>query len=482
MENAVNLWSEVKTKLRDSYDKEVFADTFDVIQGVHKISNGYIYLVVSNAVVKYRIEKIYLSKMDDIASKLTNETVKFKIITQADAEKENSENEKPLFSSADSVKSFKSRTLRPEYTFDNFVTGEANREAFYFALKVAESPHVTVNPLYIFGDVGFGKTHLMTAIGHYILDNNINANVVYTTAQQYVDDYFNATNKNNKNPNALEQFNTFYRSADLLLVDDIQFLKDKVKSQEEFFKLFEYLHENNKQIVITSDRPSSELEIMARLKSRFSWGIPVDVKKPNFDLRKLILKKKLTFLITDPNSISDDALDYISQNFDENVRELEGALRRFVSYCVAFNIDFTLENAETALSSIVSKDKKIGSTPDSASYVEIVKSVISSYFNINVKELSSSSRKQEFVYARMVAAYLLRTVFNLTLKKIGEFLGGRDHATIAHGIEKVSQMLVSDLLVKQDIESITDKIQAKKTKWLKSYPLIHIVNNNYITN
>lgn len=464
MENAVNLWSEVKTKLRDVCDKEVFADTFDVIQGVHKISNGYIYLIVTNAVVKYRIEKIYLHTMDEIVASLTEEKVKFKIITQADANKEKSESEKTLFSSADSVKSFKSRTLRPEYTFDNFVTGEANREAFVFSLKVADSPHVTVNPLYIFGDVGFGKTHLMTAIGHYILDNNINANVVYTTAQQYVDDYFNATNKNNKNPDALAQFNQFYRSADLLLVDDIQFLKDKVKSQEEFFKLFEYLHENNKQIVITSDRPSSELEIMARLKSRFSWGIPVDVKKPNFDLRKLILKKKLTFLITDPTTVSDAALDYISQNFDENVRELEGALRRFVSYCVAFNIDFTLENAKASLASIISKDKKAGNAPDSTSYVEIVKSVISSYFNVNVKELSSSSRKQELVYARMVTAYLLRTVFNLPLKKIGEYLGGRDHATIAHGIEKITQMLATDLLVKQDIESITEKIQSKKEK------------------
>ena len=251
------------------------------------------------------------------------------------------------------------RSLRPEYTFDNFVTGEANREAFTFAVKVAESPNVTINPFYIFGDVGLGKSHLMMAIGHYILDNNINANIVYTTAQQFVEDYFKSKNKNQRNTAIADNFDKYYRSADVLLVDDIQYLADRQGSQDEFFKLFEYLFENNKQIVITSDKPAAELNIMARLKSRFSWGMQTDIKKPNLQLRVAILRDKLRFLISDPTVIPDNVLTYIAENFDTNVRDLEGALRRFISFCVSFNIPFTLENAANSLEGIIPKDKNL---------------------------------------------------------------------------------------------------------------------------
>ncbi len=458
MEIDNSIWLKVKDKLKETIDEPTYLATFDEIKEIYKEHNGYIYLPVSTTLIKYRIEKFYLARMNEILNEFVSEKMSFKLITTADIAVEKENLEKKTFSTPDKVDKFKSRTLRPEYTFENFVTGEANREAFTFSIKVADSPHVTVNPLYIFGDVGLGKTHLMTAIGHYILDNNINANIIFTTAQQYTEDYFNATNRNNRNSDTLESFNNFYRSADVLLVDDIQFLKDKVKTQEEFFKLFEYLHENNKQIVITSDRPASELEIMDRLKSRFSWGIPVDIKKPNFDLRKTILKKKLAFLISDPNVVPDDVLTFIAENFQENVRELEGALRRFVSYCVAFNIEFTLENAQASLNSIISKDKQVVNVSDSV-IIEKIKNVVSTYFNINVKDLVGTSRKQEIAYARMITTYLLRKELNLPLKKIGELLGGRDHATIAHAIEKITNSVENDFLVKQDVEVLIQKIK-----------------------
>lgn len=452
-----SIWLKVKEKLKESIDEPTYLATFDEIKEIYKVQNGYIYLPVSTTLISYRIQKFYLAKMNEFLADFVTEKMSFKLITLADIEAEKKNFEKKSFSAPDNPEKFKSRTLRPEYTFENFVTGEANREAFTFSIKVADSPHVTVNPLYIFGDVGLGKTHLMTAIGHYILDNNINANIIFTTAQQYTEDYFNATNKNNKNSGNLESFNQFYRSADVLLVDDIQFLKDKLKTQEEFFKLFEYLHENNKQIVITSDRPASELEIMDRLKSRFSWGIPVDIKKPNFDLRKTILKKKLAFLISDPMVVPDDVLTFIADNFQENVRELEGALRRFVSYCVAFNIPFTLENAQTSLNSIISKDKQVANVSNSV-VIEKIKNIVAEYFNISVRDLIGSSRKQEIAYARMVTTYLLRKVLNLPLKKIGELLGGRDHATIAHAIEKITNSIETDALVKQDVDVLIQKI------------------------
>lgn len=457
MEKANNLWLQVKESLEKNLDKDTFDNTFKNINDIYKVNNNYIYLPVDGVLNKYRIEKFYLDKMNQLLQNLVDEKTEFKIITAEAIKKEQENISKTPFVSPDIPDRFKSRTLRPEYTFENFVTGEANREAWTFSIKVADSPHVTVNPLYIFGDVGLGKTHLMTAIGHYILDNNINSNIIYTTAQQYTEDYFNATNKNNKNSNALEDFNNFYRSADVLLVDDIQFLKDKVKTQEEFFKLFEYLHEKNKQIVITSDRPATELEIMDRLKSRFSWGIPVDIRKPNFELRKNIARKKLAFLISDPSVVSDEILEYISNNFDENVRELEGALRRFVSYCVAFNVDFSLENAQLSLESLISKDKLVQNDINST-HIEKVKTIVAAYFNINVRDLSASSRKQEIVYARMITIYLLRNVIKLPLKKIGEYLGGRDHATILHAIDKITKSLADDALVRQDVDHLTEKI------------------------
>ena len=460
MEKAQAHWLSIKEKLRNTMDAATFKETFSTVDEVYKVSNGYIYLPVNNVLQKFRIEKFYLAKMNNFLAEFVSEKQEFKIITKNDMELDKENMSKTPFVSSEVPDKYKSRTLRPEYTFENFVTGEANREAWTFSIKVADSPHVTVNPLYIFGDVGLGKTHLMTAIGHYILDNNINANIIYTTAQQYTEDYFNATNRNNKNINALDEFNKFYRSADVLLVDDIQFLKDKVKTQEEFFKLFEYLHENNKQIVITSDRPATELDIMDRLKSRFSWGIPVDVRKPNFELRKSILKKKLSFLINDPNVVSNEVLEYIADNFDENVRELEGAIRRFTSYCIAFNVDFTLDNAVLSLKSIISKDKS-QSDDINSTYVEKVKTIVSSYFNVSARDLSSTSRKQELVYARMVTVYLLRTVLNLPLKKIGEYLGGRDHATIAHSIDKITKSISEEPLIKQDIDVLTKKITQK---------------------
>ena len=350
-----------------------------------------------------------------------------------------------------------SANLNPKYTFDTFVVGSNNNLAHAAALAVAESPGEIYNPLFIYGGVGLGKTHLMMAIGHYILDNNLNTKIVYTTAQQFVEDYFKSKNKNQKSTAISDYFDNYYRSADVLLVDDIQYLADRQGSQDEFFKLFEYLFEKNKQIIVTSDRKASELNIMDRLKSRFTWGMQVDIKKPNQNLRKAILKSKLSTLIANVDDVSNDALDYIATNFEENVRELEGALRRFVNYCVAFNIDYTLENAKLSLESIISSNK-ISSNEGSSNQAEKVKTIVASYFNIPVKELSGSSRKQEIVYARSIAIYLLRTKYNIGLKKIGEYLGNRDHATVAHAIDKIEDGIKSDEFISQDVSNLVDKL------------------------
>lgn len=462
MNHGQELWQQVREKLRESIGAQEFSESFENIKTIYKVQNGYIYLEVPTVLVKFRIDKFYLSKMNEFLKSFTSEKMMFKIITEEEANKERQEAEKVKLTSVDeNERKLSRRALRPEYTFDNFVTGESNRYAFLTATKVAESPHVTVNPLYIFGDVGLGKTHLMTAIGHFILDNNINTKVIYTTAQQFAEDYFIATSK--RQTEALTNFYNYYRDADVLLVDDIQFLAGKNGTQEEFFKVFEYLYENNKQIVLTSDRPASDLEnIMVRLKSRFSWGIPVDIKKPDFNHRKSILRSKCAFLVSDPSTIGDEVLEYIAENFDQNIRELEGALRRFVSYCVSLNINFTLENAKSALNSILPKNKAENDQDSFNEFVDEIKKVVAKYFNISTSLLSSSSRKQDVVYARQLSIYLVRNKTDLPLKKIGEFFNNRDHATIAHSIDKIENLMNIDNNVKKDIEILSSKIKKEE--------------------
>ena len=457
MDNAEILWQTVKSKLESAYSKQVFEDTFQQINKIYRVHNNYIYLIVSNQFVKYKIEKFYLEQMNQLLCENTEEKMGFKLILEEEIKQEEENKSSVALNAPDKISPIRSRKLKPEYTFNNFVTGEANREAFTFALQVAGSLHVTSNPLYLFGDVGLGKTHLMMSIGHYVLDNNINANVVYTTAQQFVEDFYNAKSKNQKSTDAAIQFNEYYRNADLLLVDDIQFLSGKTASQEEFFKLFEDLFENNKQIVITSDRPANELDLMSRLKSRFSWGLPVDIKKPNLELRKAIIKKKLQFLIENPEKVEDAALSYIAENFTESIRELEGALRKFIYTCVAFNQEFSLENAKTSLAAL-NREKASDSSGNSIE-IERIKNVVADYFNITSKDLSSSSRKQNLVYARDVLVYILRNNYSFPLKKIGDFLGGKDHSTVAHSFDKIETGIEKDSNIKQDIQNILKKIE-----------------------
>lgn len=462
MENIELIWESVKNKLKEKYDESTFNEHFGSILGVHKFSNGFLYLIVSNDFAKYRLLKFYQKEMNDILNSLVDEKCSFEFITKDEVEKQKKEKEENSFTAPSSKEKYVTqRTLRPEYTFENFVPGEANREAFTIAVKVATSP-TYANPLYIFGDVGLGKTHLMVAIGHAMLKNNINANVVYTTAQQFVEDYFNSKNKNQKSTDAAEHFNNYYRSADILLVDDIQFLAGKTGSQEEFFKLFEILYENNKQIVITSDRPAEELDnIMPRLRSRFAWGIPVDVRKPNFELRKSILKLKVKYIYNEPELVQEEVFDYIAENFEQNVRELEGALRRVVAYCVSFSLPINKENAMLALSSLI-KEKKNDEEDLADDVVIRLKEVTASYFNVSVKELDSSSRRQELVYARNIIIYILRTKYNVSLKKVGYYLGGRDHATVSHGFNRIETLLKEEnSLTKQDIDNILKNLEKK---------------------
>ena len=435
-------------------DLDSFKDRFENAKEIHKFENNYIYVIVKEPLSKLLIEKFSSRRMNELLEQVSNTKLGFKFITEEEAKKENETNAN-LFANIDKKTIERSnRKLRAEFTFDNFVIGDSNRFAFITSMKVAESPYSVLNPLYLFGDVGLGKTHLMMAIGHYILDKNINAKVVYTSAQQFTEDFFLYTRKENDN---IEYFYNKYRDVDILLVDDIQLLENKPATQEEFFKIFDYLHENNKQIVITSDRMASELKIMSRLKSRFSWGMPVDIQAPDRDLRINILRRKLEFLIANPNDVPLECLEIIADLFTNNIRELEGALRRFVTWCVSLNLEFTKENALISLEGISPKNNT-SFQDDTDKLVGKVKNIIATYFQISENDLISNSRKPHLVYARNLCFYIIRNKYNVSFKKIGEQFGNKDYTTVMHGFDRVKDVLDSDSKVKSDVSYIESKL------------------------
>lgn len=461
MTNSLELWDKTLQKFKDEIDENSFKDLFAGINQIHKVENNTINLIVPNILTKFRIDKFHKRRINEIATEVSEFT--FDFICKEDADKERETASLNILvnpTNDEKMNSLSKRNLRPEYTFSNYVMGESNRFAFLSAMKVAETPQSLYNPLYIFGDVGLGKTHLMMAIGHYILDNNKNTNIVYTSSQQFAEDYFIATSTK-KGKEHIEDFYSYYRSADVLLVDDIQFLDGKTSTQTEFFKVFEYLYENNKQIVITSDRPANDLKnMMTRLKSRFNWGLCVDIKVPNKDLRINILKRKLAFLISTPKDVPEEALELIADYFPNNIRDLEGALRRYITYCVSLDIPFTVENVFVSLDSLLPKDIPVKETAiNEFKYIDEIKEVVSKYYKVSIKDLESSSRKQQIAYSRQVAIYLIRSKYNTPLKKIGDAFGSRDHATISHAFDKIGFSMKNNPLIKSDIEILLKMLE-----------------------
>ena len=341
-----------------------------------------------------------------------------------------------------------SSTLNPKYTFDSFVIGNSNRFAHAASLAVAESPAQAYNPLFIYGGVGLGKTHLMHAIGHYILQGNPNAKVVYVSSEKFTNELINSI-KDDKN----EEFRTKYRSVDVLLIDDIQFIAGKERTQEEFFHTFNTLHEANKQIILSSDRPPKEIPTLEdRLRSRFEWGLIADIQAPDFETRMAILKKKAD---VEKLNVPNEVMVYIATKIKSNIRELEGALIRIVAYSSLTNREITVDLATEALKDIISNKQNKNIT------IDLIQDVIAAYFNLRVDDLKSQRRTRNIAYPRQIAMYLSRKLTDMSLPKIGEEFGGRDHTTVIHAYEKISESLKSDESLQRTIDDISKKITQK---------------------
>jgi chromosomal replication initiator protein len=350
--------------------------------------------------------------------------------------------------SAVTVNDEMSATLNPKYTFDSFVIGNSNRFAHAASLAVAESPAKAYNPLFIYGGVGLGKTHLMHAIGHYILQGNPKAKVVYVSSEKFTNELINAIKDDNN-----EEFRNKYRKVDVLLIDDIQFIAGKERTQEEFFHTFNTLHDANKQIILSSDRPPKEIPTLEdRLRSRFEWGLIADIQPPDFETRMAILKKKAD---VENLSVANEVMVYIATKIKSNIRELEGALIRIVAYSSLTNREITVDLASEALKDIISNKQGTHVT------VDTIQDAVSSYFNLRVEDLKSQRRTRNVAYPRQIAMYLSRKLTDMSLPKIGEEFGGRDHTTVIHAYEKISASLKTDEVLQNTVNDITKKLTQK---------------------
>lgn len=339
--------------------------------------------------------------------------------------------------------------LNPKYTFATFVVGNSNKFAHAAAMAVAESPARAYNPLFIYGGVGLGKTHLMHAIGHHILDKNPNMRIVYASSEKFTNELINAIRDDKT-----EEFRQKYRNVDVLLIDDIQFLAGKERTQEEFFHTFNALHEASKQIVLTSDRPPKEIPTLEdRLRSRFEWGLIADIQPPDLETRIAILRKKAELEEID---IPDEVIFFIANHIPSNIRELEGALVRVKAFCHLNSVPPSLSVAQEVLKDVFPKKEtqKIS--------IATIQRVVAEHFGLKASMLRARKRSKDIAYPRQIAMYLTRELTDLSLPSIGEEFGGRDHTTVLHACEKIKEDIAKNPQLAREIEELMERIRSEK--------------------
>ena len=433
--------NELNTKAKELLKTEVTGISYSTwISNIEifSVDDTTITIMAQNIVHKDMLESRYLSLLKNTFSFITHKNYDVKIICEEDIPKD----EAPVIPANTTNNS----NLNPKYTFNSFVVGNNNSFAHAAALAVAEAPATAYNPLFLYGGVGLGKTHLMHAIGNEILKNNKNANVLYVSSEKFTNQFINAI-KDNKN----EMFRNKYRNIDVLLIDDIQFIAGKERIQEEFFHTFNTLHDDGKQIIISSDRPPKDIQPLEdRLRTRFEWGLIADISNPDYETRMAILKKKAQL---DNIIIDDDVLVNIATHIDTNIRELEGALNKLIAYSTLSNSPITIELSNKAISDVVSHHNKVLS-------IEYIQEVVAKYFNITVEDLKGSRRSADIAYPRQIAMYFCRDIANISTPKIGLAFGKRDHSTVMHGCNKIANEVKENTNTKLIVETVKNSLFA----------------------
>lgn len=449
MDKVIEKWDEILTTVKNEHElSEVSFDTWIRPLNVYAIEDDKLYIIVPSGQMglSYISKKYFLPLMVAI-TEITGIEYDIHFILPDQAQSLNLKNKNNITAKPQAVNGDHSN-LNPNYTFDTFVVGNNNRFAQSAALAVAESPGESYNPLYIYGGPGLGKTHLMHSIGHFIIDQKPETKVIYVTSEEFTNEVIESIR--NGNASSMTKFRDKYRTADVLMIDDIQFIIGKESTQEEFFHTFNALQTQGKQIILTSDKPPKEMETLEeRIRSRFEWGLMADIGMPDYETRMAILRKKAE---SDNFNIDDDVLNYIATNIKSNIRELEGALNKLLAFNNLERTDITMEIAERELANIITPDKPREITP------QLIIEVVSEHYHISVDQMISKNRSSDIAKPRQIAMYLCKNMTSNSLDVIGSLLGGRDHSTIIHGIKKVTEEYESNENVRNTIETIKKKI------------------------
>lgn len=446
-------WDRILEKMKLEYcSSNISYNTWIAPLTVYEVKDNTVYILVKLRASLEHIEEKYLLPFRVCIAEVTGIEYEVAFVTDSQAVIQEKQENTAKKNRANAV--FEKANLNPKYTFDTFVVGSNNNFAHAASLAVAESPGEVYNPLFIYGGVGLGKTHLMHSIAHFILSNDPSKQVLYVTSETFTNELIDALKAGKTGSElAMTKFREKYRNNDVLLIDDIQFIIGKESTQEEFFHTFNQLHVSGKQIIISSDKPPKDIETLeARLRTRFEWGLIADISSPDYETRMAILRKKEELDGLERYHIPDDVMEYIANNIKSNIRELEGSLNKLVALSNLENRPIDIPLAAEALKDMISPDSNRPVTP------ELIIDIVSEHFNIPVAELKGKKRNAEIVLPRQIVMYLCRTLTDTPLKAIGAFLGGKDHASVNHGVKKIENELKIDEALNNTVNIIKKKI------------------------
>lgn len=443
-------WEDILNTIKEDYDiTDVSYNTWFVPLKLNSIEGDTIIIVVEDSMGASYMAKKYSKIFKVTISEVLGQPFEVSFISEKHITNNNEVQQPNPVNVKSSIIDEKvaEANLNPKYTFDTFVVGGSNTFAHAYALRVAESPAEEVNPLFLYGGVGLGKTHLMHSIGHYIIENNKNMKVLYVTSETFTNDLINVLRND---INKVNDFRNKYRNIDVLLIDDIQFIIGKDRCQEEFFHTFNTLYESKKQIVISSDKPPKEMTTLeARLRSRFECGLSVDIGSPEYETRMAILQKKNR---AENHDIDNEVLDYIASNIVSNIRELEGAFNKVIAYSKISNQQMNLELAKDVLKDTISPNVNNEIT------VELITNVVAEHFNIKPDDIYSKKKSKDIAIPRQIVMYLSRTLTDQSFTNIGVLLGNRDHSTVLYGVDKITKDINNNESIKNTVDAITKKI------------------------
>ena len=446
-------WNQILNKMKQEYcSSNIAYNTWVAPLTVYEVKDNTVYILVKLKASLEHIEEKYLLPFKVCIAEITGVEYEVAFVTENTAVIQEKKDIAVKNTRVNAI--YEKANLNPKYTFDTFVVGSNNRFAHAASVAVAESPGESYNPLFLYGGVGLGKTHLMHSVAHYILKHDPSKKVLYVTSETFTNELIEAL-KVGKNGNemAMTSFREKYRNNDVLLIDDIQFIIGKESTQEEFFHTFNNLHLAGKQIIISSDKPPKDMETLeARLRTRFEWGMIADISSPDYETRMAILRKKEELDGLEKYHIPDDVMQYIANNIKSNIRELEGSLNKLIALSNLENKKIDIPLAAEALKDMISPDNNREVTP------ELIIDIVSEHFNIPISELKGKKRNAEIVLPRQIIMYLCRTLTDTPLKAIGAILGGKDHASVNHGVKKIENELKTDEALNNTVNIIKKKI------------------------